>query len=187
MKISQIVLGIIVIGFLFFIGSRVAHSTHHGATQVKGPKTSSLNSASQTAAAQTTSNPLSLYPKASLSCSTEVSLVQATVDYVVTGMGCSAPSISGNATFLRCNGTIMQHAVDVTLECRRSRHYAAIDQLECLGTTNSATNPTNLTLNYTCALPTLSGNKNLYTCSGAISGYKSLAINLPMTTTCSGV
>lgn len=127
-------------------------------------------------------NPLSLYAASSLSCSTSASIMPLTPDYSITEMGCNAPGSS--STYLICNGTITQHAVDISLGCYRPHYQATADQLECSGTTNALSNPTNLSLNYTCALPSTASNKVVYLCSGDLANYSSYAINLPLSVAC---
>ncbi|MCL4357531.1 hypothetical protein M1512_01380 [Patescibacteria group bacterium] len=127
-------------------------------------------------------NPLSLYAAGSLSCSTSASVMPLTPDYSITEMGCSAPGSS--STYLICNGTITQHAVDVSLGCYRPHYQAAADQLECSGTTDALSSPTNLSLNYTCALPSTASNKVVYSCNGNLANYSSFAINLPLSVAC---
>lgn len=127
-------------------------------------------------------NPLSLYAANSLSCSTSASIMPLTPDYSITEMGCDAAGSS--ATYLICNGTITQRAVDVSLGCYRPHYQAVPDQLECSGTTNALSNPTNLLLNYTCALPSTASNKVVYSCSGDLANFSSFAINLPLSVAC---
>jgi hypothetical protein len=177
-----VIAAVVIIGVLLFVGSRVLQSPHH-VTASSVAKTVQQTT-TKTTNTESSASPLNLYPKIAINCSTNVSLVQSTVDYVVTGMGCTAPKLAANAVFLRCNGTIFQHATNVSFDCHRQGHYASADQLQCSGTTNAAAGPTNLVLSYSCGLPSVAGNSNVYSCNGDISNYSSLAISLPMSVTC---
>ncbi len=128
-------------------------------------------------------NPLSLFPNSQITCSSSVSLVPLSVDYTITGMNCL--SVPGNTIAVICNGTIMQRATTVSIGCYPPGHYTSADHLICSGSTNEQSNPTNLSLSYNCALPNLSSTTTIYSCSGSITNYGSLSINLPLDTNCS--
>lgn len=178
MKAIIIILIIAIVGGLFFVGDRVLLSQHK--SPIKSPKV-----LTKTVTLNQNINPSSLYPSTPLNCSTNVSLIQLTTDYIVTNMPCNSPKVNANTTFMSCNGSILQSATNVSLDCYRLNYYASSDLLYCSGTTNAASAPSNLLLNYSCSLPYYSGNNSIYTCSGDIAGYSSLAISLPMSVSCS--
>lgn len=184
MKIVIIV--VVLLGALLFVGDRVLLSQHHGISNTSS--TSKQNATTKVATTQQSNNPLSLYPKTSINCNTNASWVESTVDYIVIGMHCMAPSVT-TSRFLSCNGTIFQHATNVDFDCYRSYHLTSSDQLQCNGTANGDADPTNLSLSYSCVLPSnMPGESNttLYSCNGDMSDYSSFAVSLPMSVNCSG-
>ncbi len=179
MKKLTAVIGLVFLGLLVFIGYHLLRS------QPASTKAHNQNAKhiAKTAPKQAAS-PLSLYPKTSLNCSSEVSLVSLSRDYTVTNMGCIAPAIASGVVFIKCNGTIMQRATDVSLNCYRAGYYSLNDLLNCSGTTNAASSPVNLLLNYTCNLPNMAGANVIYSCSGNIINYDTFSINLPLSVSC---
>lgn len=172
MKYIVIVIAFVVLSLGIFIGL---------SSSLKKPK-QTIKASAKTATASNI-GPLELYPSAPLSCSNSASLVQATIDYIVTDMNCSKPGQPSNPSVI-CNGTIMEHAANVSLICYPANHYSVANSMQCRGTTNSSANPTNLTLNYSCFIPSVSINMIIYNCSGYLSNFSSLAINLPISVTC---
>ena len=183
---KSIIIGLILVmaAFLVFTAGRVLLSGHH--TTPRAVSTKLLHSSKPikpSTSVQASSNPLSILPKPPFSCSTNVSLVQLSADYVVTNMGCAAPSAPSTA-ILDCNGVLFQHATQVNLDCYRPDYMSAADHVMCLGTTNAAALPASLSLNYSCDLSDTINTTPVYSCSGTISGYSSFAINLPMSVSC---
>ncbi len=171
MKYVVIAITLIVISVGIFIGISAS---------LKKPKRT-IKDNIKTATASNVGTP-DLYPSAPLICNTNASLVQATIDYIVTDMSCSKPGQQNSLVV--CNGTIMEHAANVSLICYPYNHYSASNTMQCRGVTNSSSNPTNLSLNYSCFIPSIAMNKIVYSCSGYISNFSSLAINLPLSINC---
>jgi hypothetical protein len=179
MNIRLIVIALVVLVGLALIGNDVlSNQKPNNLTHNKKANSSASNVSQST-------NPLQLYPNTSVNCSATASLVQLSADYIVSGMRCQAPAIT-KANFLSCDGSIFQQATNVSFDCYRSEHYASNDNLFCSGSANGNTDPTNLSLNYSCVWPGLKGNVDVYNCSGEITNYSSFAISLPMTTNCTG-
>lgn len=182
LKLKNILRGgiIIVAAVLIYVGIGALHSPH-AALKTKDTSSASIKAPSvQTASSQ---SPLSILPKPPLNCSTNASLVDATVDYVITNMGCSGSSSQG--TVLLCNGTIFQHASNVNMQCYRPDYYSYNDLLLCSGTANSASAPKNLSFNYNCSTPNDS-SYTVYSCNGTINNFSSLAVSLPTNVSCGG-
>jgi hypothetical protein len=183
-SLVAIAVGIILVGLL------VLFAAHPFQSQAQNGKNHDSKSSSSSVLKKnkpiSSTSPLSLYPPVRVNCNTNASWVPYTVDYTVTGMGCVAPSLSSGNTFMFCNGSIMQHATDVTFNCYRSGYYSLNDLLACRGSTNADSNPQNLALNYTCLLPDVAGSNNnpVYSCSGDLVNYSSMAINLPLAVSC---
>jgi hypothetical protein len=130
--------------------------------------------------------PTDLFANTTLNCSDSASIVQLTVDYIVTDMTCSSikPAISD---FLNCNGSIFSSASNISLDCYRTNYYSTQDQLQCDGSTTYNPNTSNLNLSYNCNLPGVINNPEIYACSGQITNYASHALNLPLVVNCTSV
>lgn len=140
-----------------------------------------LSNTTVTAPTVTVAHAVSL-PGPPFNCSTHVSLVQSSVDYVITGMNCQG---SSGSTVLKCNGTVLKGATDVTMTCYKPNYIGIGDMVYCAGSTNALSSPTNLTLKYSCSGPGTENSTLVYNCTGSIGNYSSRAINLPMNTNCS--
>lgn len=179
-----LIITILSIGILVIVTSLILTTGHQNHIKII-PKTNPSNP-HKIVSLQQVNNPLSLYPKTSFNCNTNASLVDLSSDYTVDGMNCSDQNITAG-NFLSCNGTIFQHATNVSLLCYRSNYYTSSDLLQCNGTADGMNNPTNLSLSYTCVLSNQNGSTLLYTCNGSILGYSSFAVSLPMNIACNSV
>ncbi len=178
MKPSYILLALVVIGSLIFIGGKAfSHSktSSHKSTLVSKSASKTKNTSSST---PKSSSYLYSLPSPPLNCSTSVSLMPLTADYSVTGMDCANTS---GASML-CNGTLTQRSTNVTIDCTAPN--SASNEVACSGSANGSGLPTNLTLNYQCYASKALSNSSVYSCTGNIPGFSSLAINLTLTVNC---
>lgn len=144
---------------------------------------------SDTRKAQNISNQLEVHnsgvlPKPPLSCYTSASNMSLSSDYSITGMDCKSSNSPNLGVVLYCNGTLLQHATNVTLNCQIPSSQPNSNGVACSGTTNAASSPVNLALNFSCyANSSLAGN-SVYTCSGELANYNTRGINLPLSVNC---
>ncbi len=121
------------------------------------------------------------FPTPPLSCSTNSSNIPLSIDYIITAMPCSA---TGGQQSLSCNGTILQGASNVSIDCSLANN-SNKNRVVCSGTTNVASGPTNLALNYNCYPTNSLSHTIIYSCTGNIAGYSSGGISLPLNVSCS--
>lgn len=171
MKTFLILAVVLIVGTFIYVGTN-KNSTKSQPNHATGSKKIISSSAQiSTAAAQ--------LPKPPLSCSTSASLMPLTSDYSITGMNCTQGS--SNNVVLICNGTIMKSGTAVTVDCNIPNDQTANQGVVCSGSAQSNSNG-NLALSYNC----YTSNKfiNEYACTGSITNYQSLAINLPLSVNC---
>ena len=129
----------------------------------------------------TQSSPLTSLPNPPLSCSTNASLMSLSPDYSITNMNCS-PAGNPGSEVLRCNGTLLNGATNVSVNCSTPGHTVSQSGVNCRGSASNSGG--NMDLTYSCFNSNhLSGNA-VYSCSGVLSGYSSLGISLPLSVSC---
>jgi hypothetical protein len=178
MKPSYILLALVVIGSLIFIGDRAffrsSNSDHKSSLSAKN------GSSTKSTAAHASVSTTYLYslPNPPLNCNTSVSIMPLTADYSITGMVCANTS---GASML-CNGTLTQMSTNVTVDCTAPN--SAVNEVVCSGSANGSGLPSNLNLSYQCYSSKALSNSSVYSCTGSIPGFSSLAINLPLSVSC---
>lgn len=178
MKPSYILLALIVIGSLIFIGDK-ALSQKNSTNQRSNLASKNFNrSKSSTKAPSGSGSYLYSLPNPPLSCSTSVSVMPLTADYSITGMVCA----NASGASMLCNGTLIQMSTNVTVDCTAPN--SASNEVVCSGSANGSGLPQNLTLNYQCYASKALSNSSVYSCTGNIPGFSSLAINLTLTVNC---
>ncbi len=181
MKTLLIAIVLVVLGGAFYFVHLKTSSTLKSYSKA-AQNTLSPSSHKQTA--QVSSGVFGL-PKPPLSCSTNVSSIPLTIDYEINAMPCSPAGVSNVQSVLSCNGTILQGASNVSINCSLANGSIGSPQAVCSGTTNVASSPTNLTLNYSCYSTNSLSHAVIYVCSGDIAGFSSAGISLPLTVNCS--
>lgn len=166
---------LIVIVVILFAGGRVLLGNHHSSSSKNTSSTKHITDKKSKSIVSTT------LPNPPLSCSTSVSLMSLTSDYSITGMGCTTPSVSG--AVLDCNGVLIQNSTNVSINCSTPNAY---QRVVCSGAANTSSSPGNLALNYTCHAPNTLSSDVVYSCSGVITGFSLLGINLPLNVSCTG-
>ena len=122
------------------------------------------------------------FPIPPLSCSTNASIIPLTSDFLITAMPCNS---TASQQSLSCNGTILQGASNVSIDCAMMTNNDS-NRVVCSGTTNVASGPVNLALNYTCYPTNSLSHTVIYTCSGNLAGFSSGGISLPLSVSCAG-
>ncbi len=175
-KNKYLILILLLIVLILGINILLTHQNNHNQSTITHSKTTALNNNQQNIKTVA-------LPKPPISCSTNISLVALSSDYIITGMNCYPSNTQSNSTApLSCDGTIFHGSVSVN--CFRPEQYSYKNQLVCSGSLNPQLNPTNLTLSYNCSLPNSNTNSILYSCNGDISNFSYSAISLPLTVNC---
>lgn len=172
---------LIVLAVIIAAGLSVYFGVHAGAKTMSPAVNHGRSSLSQhTAAAKAGVSSLSI-PSPPLSCFTNASLMPYTSDYSITDMNCSPSNSPGN-TVLLCNGTILNSATNVTVNCSTPGSTATENGVYCRGSASSSGG--NLNLNYSCYNSNHLTSNGVYVCNGVLSGYSSLGISLPLNVSC---
>ena len=173
----MLALAIVVLGSILYVGGKAVFAGHqpvavHAAVSGKiHPKVAVSGGTTQT------------LPKPPLSCNTNATAVPLTSDYLITDMGCVSSAVPRNGVVLICNGTLMQGASNVSMNCAPSGRTPGAGVV-CSGSTNAASAPVNLALNYQCFASSAPTTDGIYVCSGDLANYGSLGISLPLSVSC---
>ena len=178
---SLIILVILVLfGALLFVGGselaskKSSQPSNSSGTNAKKNKSYTTNQ---------TANRSNALPSPPITCSTSTSRISLSSDYTITGMGCGPSGVS-NDIVLICNGALMNSATNVSMVCSTPNNTVVGNGVDCRGSANQNSSPGNLSLSYSCYASNLLSSNSIYSCTGEMVGYSTLAINLPLTVNC---
>ncbi len=179
MKTLLFIVVLVFIGGAFYLANRHNTNVKSYTKAVKSSLAVVKNSANSPAKL---SNVNYGFPIPPLSCSTNASIIPLTSDFLITAMPCNS---TASQQSLSCNGTILQGASNVSIDCAMMTNNDS-NRVVCSGTTNVASGPVNLALNYTCYPTNSLSHTVIYTCSGNLAGFSSGGISLPLSVSCAG-